>query len=174
MGATMFVQPLDLVKNRMQLSGTTGKKEYRSSFHALRSIIANEGLFAVYNGLSAGLARQASYTTTRLGVYTWLFEKFSKPGESPSFAMKAGLGMTAGKSTNISDIIYMLLYPISGAVGSFVGNPTEVALIRMTGDGRLPLEQRRNYKNVFDAILRIFKEEGVTALWRVCLPSPSP
>lgn len=75
MGATLFVQPLDLVKNRMQLSGTTGKKEYRSSFHALRTIIANEGVFAVYNGLSAGLARQASYTTTRLGIYTWLFEK---------------------------------------------------------------------------------------------------
>uniref|UniRef100_A0A914D0U4 Mitochondrial 2-oxoglutarate/malate carrier protein n=1 Tax=Acrobeloides nanus TaxID=290746 RepID=A0A914D0U4_9BILA len=56
MGGTLFVQPLDLVKNRMQLSGTTGKKEYRSSFHALRTIIASEGVFAVYNGLSAGLA----------------------------------------------------------------------------------------------------------------------
>lgn len=77
MAATLFVQPLDLVKNRMQLSGTTGKKEYRSSFHALRSIIANEGVFAVYNGLSAGLLRQATYTTTRLGTYTWLFERFS-------------------------------------------------------------------------------------------------
>ncbi|VDK41219.1 unnamed protein product, partial [Gongylonema pulchrum] len=27
MGATLFVQPLDLVKNRMQLSGLSGKKE---------------------------------------------------------------------------------------------------------------------------------------------------
>ncbi|KAE9553578.1 hypothetical protein FO519_003218 [Halicephalobus sp. NKZ332] len=152
MGATLFVQPLDLVKNRMQLSGTTGKKEYQSSVHALRSIIANEGVFAVYNGLSAGLARQASYTTTRLGIYTWLFEMASKDG-SPSFATKAVLGMSAG------------------AVGSFVGNPTEVALIRMTGDGRLPAEQRRNYKNVFDAIIRIFKEEGVLALWRGCGPT---
>uniref|UniRef100_A0A7E5A2B5 Mitochondrial 2-oxoglutarate/malate carrier protein n=1 Tax=Panagrellus redivivus TaxID=6233 RepID=A0A7E5A2B5_PANRE len=153
MGATMFVQPLDLVKNRMQLSGTAGKKEYRSSFHALRTIVANEGIFSVYNGLSAGLARQASYTTTRLGIYTWLFEKFSTPGHSPSFALKAGLGMTAG------------------AVGAFVGNPTEVALIRMTSDGRLPLDQRRNYTSVFNAVARIFKEEGVLALWRGCTPT---
>uniref|UniRef100_A0AC34QD88 Mitochondrial 2-oxoglutarate/malate carrier protein n=1 Tax=Panagrolaimus sp. JU765 TaxID=591449 RepID=A0AC34QD88_9BILA len=152
MGATLFVQPLDLVKNRMQLSGTTGKKEYRSSFHALRSIIAKEGLFSVYNGLSAGLARQASYTTTRLGIYTWLFELTSKD-KAPNFATKAALGMTAG------------------AVGSFVGNPTEVALIRMTSDGRLPPEQRRNYKNVFDAVIRIFREEGVLALWRGCGPT---
>lgn len=74
----MFVQPLDLVKNRMQLSGVgSGKKEYKTSFHAAKAILKNEGLFAMYNGLSAGLLRQATYTTTRLGIYTWLFENFS-------------------------------------------------------------------------------------------------
>jgi hypothetical protein len=36
--------------------------------------------------------RQATYTTTRLGIYTWLFEKFTKDGKPPSFIMKAGLG----------------------------------------------------------------------------------
>uniref|UniRef100_A0A914E2Y3 Mitochondrial 2-oxoglutarate/malate carrier protein n=2 Tax=Acrobeloides nanus TaxID=290746 RepID=A0A914E2Y3_9BILA len=152
MGGTLFVQPLDLVKNRMQLSGTTGKKEYRSSLHALRTIIASEGVFAVYNGLSAGLARQATYTTTRLGIYTFLFEKFSKD-KAPNFATKAVLGMAAG------------------AVGSFVGNPTEVALIRMTSDGRLPVEQRRGYTSVFNAVARIFREEGVLTLWRGCGPT---
>lgn len=69
--------------------------------------------------------------------------------KDPSFLLKATLGMTAG------------------AVGSFVGNPTEVALIRMTSDGHLPASERRNYKNVFDAISRIYREEGVVALWRV-------
>lgn len=78
MGATLFVQPLDLVKNRMQLSGVGGaKKEYKTSFHAFKGIVRNEGIFAVYSGLSAGLLRQATYTTTRLGVYTWLFEMMS-------------------------------------------------------------------------------------------------
>uniref|UniRef100_A0A1I7Z927 Mitochondrial 2-oxoglutarate/malate carrier protein n=1 Tax=Steinernema glaseri TaxID=37863 RepID=A0A1I7Z927_9BILA len=153
MGATLFVQPLDLVKNRMQLSGTTGKKEYRSSFHALSSIIKNEGVFSVYNGLSAGLARQASYTTTRLGIYTWLFEMMSEKDKAPSFAVKASLGMVAG------------------GVGSFVGTPAEVALIRMTSDGRLPPEQRRNYKNIFDALFRIVREEKVATLWRGCGPT---
>jgi solute carrier family 25 oxoglutarate transporter 11 len=75
MGATLFVQPLDLVKNRMQMSV---KKEYKSSIDALQKIIRNEGLATVYTGLSAGLARQATYTTTRLGIYTWLFEAFSE------------------------------------------------------------------------------------------------
>lgn len=55
----------------------------------------------------------------------------------------------------------------SGAIASFIATPTELSLIRMTSDGRLPPEQRRNYKHVFDALYRISKEEGVLALWRV-------
>ena len=153
MSATMFVQPLDLIKNRMQMSGLTGKKEYRSSFHAFRSIVAKEGIFAIYNGLSAGLLRQATYTTTRLGVYTWLFEKFSSKEGSITFALKATLGLSAG------------------AVASFVGTPAEVALIRMCTDGRLPPDQRRNYKSVLDALVRIIREESVTTLWRGCGPT---
>lgn len=50
MGATLFVQPLDLVKNRMQLSGMAGKREYTSSLHAIRTIVAKEGPLALYNG----------------------------------------------------------------------------------------------------------------------------
>lgn len=97
MAATLFVQPLDLVKNRMQLSGVGGQaREYPTSFHAIRGILAKEGLFAMYTGLSAGLLRQATYTTTRLGVYSWLFENFSEQGKPPSFLVKAALGMAAG------------------------------------------------------------------------------
>ena len=68
--------------------------------------------------MSAGLLRQATYTTTRLGVYTALFEKFSTKDKPPNFVTKAAIGMTAG------------------LVGSFIGTPAEVALIRMTSDGR--------------------------------------
>ena len=31
----------------------------------------------------------------------------------------------------------------SGGIGSLVGTPAEVALVRMTADGKLPVEQRR-------------------------------
>ncbi|KAK5976389.1 hypothetical protein GCK32_005518, partial [Trichostrongylus colubriformis] len=76
MTATWFVHPLDLIKNRMQLIDRDGKK-FKTSFHVLSSIIKNEGILALYNGLSAGLLRQATYTTTRLGVYTSLLENFT-------------------------------------------------------------------------------------------------
>uniref|UniRef100_A0A8D0B223 Mitochondrial 2-oxoglutarate/malate carrier protein n=1 Tax=Salvator merianae TaxID=96440 RepID=A0A8D0B223_SALMN len=155
MGATVFVQPLDLVKNRMQLSGEGAKtKEYKTSFHAVGSILKKEGVRGIYTGLSAGLLRQATYTTTRLGIYTILFEKLTgTDGTPPNFFMKALIGMTAG------------------ATGAFVGTPAEVALIRMTADGRLPPDQRRGYRNVFNALVRITREEGVITLWRGCVPT---
>ncbi|RZC34414.1 Mito carr domain containing protein [Asbolus verrucosus] len=151
MAGILVVQPLDLLKNRMQLSAS--KKEYTSTYHVLRNIIVKEGILALYNGLSAGLFRQATYTTTRLGVYSWLFETFSQDGHPPDFLTKAALGMTAG------------------ICGAFVGTPADVALIRMTGDGRLPPNERRNYKNVFDALIRIVREEGVLTLWRGAFPT---
>lgn len=72
---------------------------------------------------------------------------------SPNFFKKAGIGMAAG------------------CVGAFVGTPADLALIRMTSDGRLPLAERRNYANVFDALARVVKEEGIVNLWRGCGPT---
>ena len=43
----------------------------------------------------------------------------------------------------------------AGATGAFVGTPAEVALIRMTSDGNLPVDQRRNYTSVFNALGRL-------------------
>lgn len=41
----------------------------------------------------------------------------------------------------------------------------------MTSDGRLPPAERRNYKNVVDALVRITREEGLLTLWRGALPT---
>ena len=68
-------------------------------------------------------------------------------------------------------IYFCSLGMTAGACGAFVGTPAEVALIRMTSDGNLAADQRRNYKSVFDALIRIFREEGITALWRGAIPT---
>lgn len=107
----------------------------------------------MYVGLSAGLFRQASYTTVRMGVFNTLLDRFTVDGKAPGFVSKALIGVTAG------------------AVGAFFGNPAEISLIRMTADGRLPPAERRGYKHVFDALIRITREEGVLTLWRGCIPT---
>ncbi|XP_015597365.1 mitochondrial 2-oxoglutarate/malate carrier protein isoform X1 [Cephus cinctus] len=144
MFATCFVHPMDVIKNRMQMS-----KDPVGVFTMVSRIFKNEGITKFYAGLSAGLLRQATYTTTRLGIYNQLLDIWrSKNTENPNFGVLAAMGIVAG------------------ACGAFVGTPAEVALVRMTSDGRLPADQRRNYKNVLDAFIRICKEEGVTNLWR--------
>lgn len=154
MGATSVVQPLDLVKTRMQLAGEGAKGAQRNTLSTLFGVIRSEGFFALYNGLSAALLRQATYTTTRLGVYTSLSDMYtSSAGSPPNLLTKIGIGMMAG------------------ATGAMVGTPAEISLIRMTADGRLPAEQRRGYKNVFNALMRISREEGVLTLWRGCGPT---
>eukprot|EP00041_Stephanoeca_diplocostata_P022620 m.541648 g.541648 ORF g.541648 m.541648 type:complete len:228 (+) comp22111_c1_seq4:430-1113(+) len=54
---------------------------------------------------------------------------------------------------------------ISGGVGSLVGTPSELALVRMTADSRLPLDQRKNYKNVFECLFRVAREDGAMAMF---------
>jgi len=153
-GAATVVQPMDLVKNRMQVSGEGGGvKLYNNSIHCAQTIIKTEGFSGLYSGLSASLARQVLYTTTRLGLYNTLLEKYSSNGEKPGFFAKAGMGLTAG------------------ATGALIGTPADVALVRMCVDNRLPVNERRNYKSVIDAWSQIIKTEGVTALWTGCGPT---
>ena len=49
----------------------------------------------------------------------------------------------------------------AGFVGSFIGTPPDVVLIRDQLDKMSPPEERRNYKNVFDAFIKIIREEGM-------------
>lgn len=113
----------------------------------------NEGISGMYRGLSAGLFRQITYTTARLGIFGVMKDVLSKDGEPLPFHKKAFAGMVAG------------------GCGAVVGTPAEVALVRMTADGRLPEAERRGYKNVFNALGRVTREEGVTTLWRGTLPT---
>jgi solute carrier family 25 (mitochondrial oxoglutarate transporter), member 11 len=155
MGATCVVQPLDLIKTRLQISGQGGQaKEFTGTLDAITKIVRKEGVRSLYKGLSAALLRQATYTTTRLGTYTFLNEKYKKEtGKTPNLFVSMGLGVCAG------------------ITGSFVGNPAEISLIRMTADGRLPLAERRNYTSVVNALVRIVREEGMVTLWRGCVPT---
>ena len=139
--------------NYLTLGVGGAAKEHKTSFHVIKAVLKNEGITGAYAGLSAGLLRQASYTTVRMGVYSTVLETYSKDGKQPNFAAKAGMGMFAG------------------AIGAFFGSPAEISLIRMTSDGRLPAAERRNYKGVLNALTRITREEGVLTLWRGCIPT---
>ncbi|KAG5555464.1 hypothetical protein RHGRI_006198 [Rhododendron griersonianum] len=146
--ATCVVQPIDTIKVRIQLGEG-------SAVEVTKKIIRNEGIGGFYKGLSAGLLRQATYTTTRLGTFKILTKKAiaANGGKPLPLYQKALCGLTAG------------------AIGACVGTPADLALVRMQADATLPPSQRRNYKNVFHALYRIIADEGVLALWKGAGPT---
>ncbi|GMI78454.1 dicarboxylate carrier 2, PLANT UNCOUPLING MITOCHONDRIAL PROTEIN 4 [Hibiscus trionum] len=168
--------PLDLIKVRLQLQGET----MAATSHHLRPALAfssgssatasihlspppqrlgpislglrivhSEGLGALFSGVSATVLRQSLYSTTRMGLYDIFKQRWTDPET---------------KTMHLSKKIAAGL--IAGGIGAAVGNPADMAMVRMQADGRLPRAQRRDYKGVFDAIARISKQEGVGSLWR--------
>uniref|UniRef100_A0A0G4FY07 ATP-grasp domain-containing protein n=1 Tax=Chromera velia CCMP2878 TaxID=1169474 RepID=A0A0G4FY07_9ALVE len=161
--------PVDLVKVRMQLAGqgggdAAGAAVRRGMLATGVDVVQTEGVMALYKGLSANVARQASFVGTKFGAYDALKRGMetggigtTKPKEDGSvqltFAGKIGAGLGAG------------------AAGAMVGNPADMVMVRMQADGLLPPDQQRNYKHVGHAMGTVVKEEGVTALWRGAGPT---
>ncbi|CAO2161500.1 unnamed protein product [Urochloa humidicola] len=146
--ATCVIQPIDMVKVKIQLGEG-------SAATVTKNMLANEGIGSFYKGLSAGLLRQATYTTARLGSFRVLTNKALEANEGKPLPLvqKAFIGLTAG------------------AIGASVGSPADLALIRMQADSTLPAAQRRNYKNAFHALYRIVADEGVLSLWKGAGPT---
>lgn len=60
---------------------------------------------------------------------------------------------------------------LAGASGAVVGNPADLAMVRMQADGRLSLRERRNYTGVGNALFRMVKRDGVLSLWTGSAPT---
>ncbi|KAH8247664.1 hypothetical protein KR038_007757 [Drosophila bunnanda] len=137
-GAAMVTHPLDLIKVTLQTQ--QGKL---SVFQLLPKIAREQGVLAFYNGLSASMLRQMTYSTTRFGVY----EVGKEHINTNSFAGKVAL---AG---------------LSGLFGGIVGTPADMVNVRMQNDVKLPMEQRRNYKNAVDGLFKVYRQEGFSRLF---------
>ncbi|KAL7529897.1 hypothetical protein ACHAWF_003146 [Thalassiosira exigua] len=138
---------------------TDGVK-FKSTFDAATQIYSRAGLVnGLYAGVSAYL-RQWMYGSFRIGIYAYLLEQMQLQNVSQ------------GRDKN--DIAFsrkLAMGCCSGGIGSFIGTPSELALVRLSADSKLPPAERRNYSNVIDCIVRISKEEGVTNLWRGATPT---
>lgn len=158
MVATTVIQPVDMVKVRIQLAGegTTGGPK-PSPVAVARQIIASGKVLDLYTGLSAGLLRQAVYTTARLGCFDTFMGRLTARAKAQDKTVGFKERATAGLA--------------AGGLAAMIGNPADLALIRMQSDGLKPLAERKNYKSVIDALSSIAKSEGVGALWAGAAPT---
>ncbi|UKJ90414.2 oxoglutarate/malate translocator protein [Theileria orientalis] len=152
--STMIIQPIDMVKVRIQVYAATQRGSI-SPFTMISMIFKNEGMLSFYKGLDAACARQLLYTTTRLGLFRSISDHIKAKNNTKTipFYQKCCLSM------------------FCGAVGAMVGNPADLALVRMQSDATVSADQRKNYTSLFNTIYRIVKEEGLLNLWRGSLPT---
>mmetsp|Transcript_37791 Transcript_37791/g.44068 ORF Transcript_37791/g.44068 Transcript_37791/m.44068 type:complete len:304 (+) Transcript_37791:53-964(+) len=152
MFATSIIQPIDTVKVRIQLAGAKGLDS--NPFTITKDILAKEGVFSFYKGLDSALLRQALYGTARLGIFKSISEDLQRKN-----------------NRNLTPLEKAVASLTAGFLGSLIGNPADLILVRMQADSSLPADQRRNYKHVGDALVRIVKEEGLFSLWKGSSPT---
>lgn len=154
-GATV-AHPFDLIKVRLQLQGEAAASGAAAANTAPRvgilgmgqRVVKSDGVKGLFRGVSASLARQAIYSGTRFYMYG---------------ALKGAVQEKTGKP--LGGLTMVGCAALAGSMGAFAGNPGDLAMVRMQADGKLPVGERRNYKNIFDAVSRIAREEGITRLW---------
>uniref|UniRef100_A0A8K9V8B3 Solute carrier family 25 member 14 n=1 Tax=Oncorhynchus mykiss TaxID=8022 RepID=A0A8K9V8B3_ONCMY len=136
--------PIDLTKTRLQVQGQSQYMEvrYRGMFHALFKIGKEEGIKALYSGISPALLRQASYGTIKIGTYNTLKRLFVTHPEDETMVINVFCGV------------------VSGVLN--VMNRTD---IRMQAQGSLL------QGSMMSNFISIYQTEGTRGLWRGVIPT---
>ncbi|KAI3552433.1 hypothetical protein CSPX01_00182 [Colletotrichum filicis] len=156
--AACVTHPLDLACDitnigvRLQVRRPDAPKNMVGTF---THIIRNHGVTGLYNGLSASLLRQMTYSTVRFGAYEEMKIRATRAndGKPPSFPVLVAMASAAG------------------FVGGISGNAADVLNVRMQQDAALPAAERRNYSHALEGMLRMAREEGIMSWFRGVLPN---
>jgi len=151
--ATTSVIPLDVTKTYMQLQSEAGAKNI-SIGNAMGAIFKTKGIKGYYSGLDSALCRQFIFAGIRIGLFFNVVDIVQKRLKR---VLSVGEKMAASLTV--------------GAIGAFLINPFDVVMVRSWADIKRPPNERRNYKNILDGIVRIYREEGITTLWRASTPN---
>ncbi|KZT22096.1 mitochondrial carrier [Neolentinus lepideus HHB14362 ss-1] len=150
--AACCTHPLDLTKVRMQTLPQSLASKSPSTIAILRHSIAESGVRSLYTGLTASLLRQMSYSLVRLGSYEEIKYALSSDGPPSTTKLLAAAAL-------------------AGGLGGIAGNPADILLVRMTSDSIRPPEKRYGYRNAFEGLVRLVKDEGIPGLTRGLVPN---
>ena len=155
--AESFTYPIDTAKTRLQLQGQDVEKrwrelKYRGMTNCIRTIIKEEGVKAVYQGLSSALLRQAVYGTIKFGLY---------------YSAKEALSPSSINKPKESCLLNLACAVFAGSLSSAIATPTDVIKVRMQANVTQGVEGQGFVTVASD----IFNREGVKGLWRGVLPT---
>ncbi|NXW93308.1 DIC protein, partial [Alopecoenas beccarii] len=137
------------IKAALEAAGGTTQQEAKMRMMGMAMhVIRTDGFLALYNGLSASLCRQMTYSLTRFGIYETAKNHLGRGSQGPPpFYQKVLLGA------------------VGGFTGGLVGTPADLVNVRMQNDVKQPPAQRRNYSHALDGMYRVLREEGLKKLF---------
>ena len=139
--------PLDTAKVRLQLQSLAcehkGQLKYNGPLHTIRTMIAEEGVLSLFNGLTPGLHRQFLFTGLRLGLYDKLKETLNAH-EITTLGQRIGLAV------------------LTSALAITVANPSDVLKVRYQAHNpTVPVKRRKARAGAFRQYVKISQSEGV-------------
>ncbi|MEE6463360.1 hypothetical protein FKM82_005881 [Ascaphus truei] len=150
--STLVLHPLDLVKIRFAVSdGLDLRPKYNGILHCLVTVWQREGLRGLYQGVTPNMwGAGASW-----GLYFFFYS-----------AIKAY--KKEGRTENLSATEHLFSAAGAGALTLCLTNPiwvTKTRLVLQYDAGADP--SKRQYRGMFDALAKIYRNEGIPGLYKV-------
>lgn len=128
---------------------------------------------SLYNGLVAGLQRQMSFASVRIGLYDSMKQFYTRGTESESPDRGSILSFNEGavivtikRTCKGSGIVTRLMAGCTtGAMAVALAQPTDVVKVRFQAQAR-QADGGRRYNSTLDAYKTIARDEGVRGLWK--------
>lgn len=155
--STLVLHPLDLIKIRFQVNDGSGKlPAYRGLVDAVRSIVRTDGIKGLYQGVTPNVWGNGSAWGLYFFSYNILKAWMQKDSDKPLGAEK-----------------HLLAGTVAGIGTLTITNPIWVVKTRLClqyTDSRAGITQAPQYKGMIDALLKLWKHEGIRGLYKGYAP----
>jgi solute carrier family 25 citrate transporter 1 len=123
--------------------------KYQGPVHAASTIVSEEGLFALWNGLTPTLFRNATNQAFNFMAFDYLKRLWGSEQNQLSFHQSILTGL------------------VSGAIGPFINAPCDVIKTRLMQQDK---SSAVRYSGFLDAFRTIWRDEGYLAFYKGFLP----
>lgn len=140
-----FIHPMDVVKTRLQVSGSGGAGRNYAALGiggSVKVIAQEEGITAFWKGINAAWLRESSYTSLRLGLYKPCKQILGADQPGASFVTMFAAGSLAG------------------AIGSLAGNPFDVLKTSMMA------AEGAEAPSIVTSAQALYANQGITGFYR--------
>lgn len=147
------MQARNVVSSTVHVAAPT----YNGLVGTLGTIVKQEGVKALYNGLSAGLQRQMCFASVRLGCYDGVKTFYQRLIQERPDGLQLFTRILAGLTT--------------GGLAVCLAQPTDLVKVRFQAQMRNNPLIKPKYTSTFQAYRMIGREEGMRGLWRGAMPN---